>query len=83
MRIASWQFDLDYLAAKITEQTACVRAGDMAADVDAGKSFERSGNHGLIYVRFVLSTSFREHWNSGLEGVIPSRYPHGLPCFTE
>jgi hypothetical protein len=51
---ASGQFDFDHFAAKITEETARVGAGDMAADIDAGKSFERSGNHGSSYVRFVL-----------------------------
>ena len=55
---ASRQFDFDHFAAKITEETARVGAGDMAADIDAGKSFERAGSHGSIYVRFVLSTSF-------------------------
>ena len=39
------QLDFDHVAAEIAQQAAGVRPGDVAADVDASKSFERSGNH--------------------------------------
>jgi hypothetical protein len=66
MRIApSRQFYFDYFAAKITEETGRVGTGDVAADIDTRKSFERAGNHGSIYVGFVLSILFQG--NAGVQ----------------
>ncbi len=39
------QFDFDHFAAEIAEQAARIRAGHMAANVDAGETFESSGDH--------------------------------------
>jgi hypothetical protein len=39
------QFHFNDFAAKIAEQAAGVRTGDMAADFDASGSFKRSGDH--------------------------------------
>jgi hypothetical protein len=39
------QFDFNYLAAEIAEQTAGVGSGYMAADFDASKTLKSSGDH--------------------------------------
>jgi len=39
------QLDFDDFATQVAEQTAGIRAGHMAADVDANSSFESSSYH--------------------------------------